>query len=204
MDRFLIISSILITLMESVITLPSVREDVFDQYTKIRRTSQNVTRVFGQAESENGTSASYLNERNKLIISTANQTDVNSAKSSPPFMFMLILIVAILVIIGVISTALCVMRRRFYKWRLTLVPGTSDSDAAVNEAGQLETATEEQNNTNDQMVKEVNEVTEQKTCDEQASCDEKVKLTSNIEEAQPSEKSATLVVTSTSAEVEAN
>jgi hypothetical protein len=122
---------------------------------KIRRSllTANHTgrRMFGQGESHSASNPSYLDTRNKLVIASdiaaANQSEpfvVNrSATNSPPFMVMIILVCVVLGIIVVISSALFVMRRRFYKWRLTLVSGSASSNSGETSEGDADEKTTE-------------------------------------------------------------
>lgn len=122
---------------------------------KIRRSvlmaNHTGRRMFGQGESHSGSNPSYLDTRNKLVIasdvSTGNQSDpfvVNrSATNSPPFTVMIILVCVVVGIIVVISSALFVMRRRFYKWRLTLVSGSPSSNSGEISEGDSDEKTTE-------------------------------------------------------------
>lgn len=155
MNRRAIIPLLLIalSLLETTNAIP-VEKGVETEF-KIRRSilTANHTgrRMFGQGESHPDTNPSYLDTRNKLVIasdvSSGNQSEpfvINrSATNSPPFTVMIILVCVVLGIIVVISSALFVMRRRFYKWRLTLVSSSPSSNSGETSEGDSDEKTTE-------------------------------------------------------------
>lgn len=184
---------------------PRTHDDFIDvQRRSILTADHTGRRMFGQGESHTAPNPSYLDTRNKLVIasesSSGNQTEpfvINrAATNSPPFTVMIILVCVVLGIIVVISTALFVMRRRFYKWRLTLVSGSSSSNSGDNSEGESDEKTTEAL-VKDDVEKKGESVTVVVTAPSDSTAEETEKLTEEVKNVESGQSVEPAVVATT-------